>query len=43
MIAENIKKVLNFKEIKVQEVDMDPIYLSEGIWFNPSTGKTYSE
>jgi hypothetical protein len=43
MIAETIEKVLNFKEIKIEEVDMDPIYLSEGVWFDPSTGQTYSE
>ena len=43
MIAENIQKVLNFEEIKREEVDCEPIYLSDGIWMDPITGEMYSD
>lgn len=42
MIAENIQKVLNFEEIKQEEeINFEPVYLTDGIWYNPLT-KTYS-
>lgn len=43
MIAENIEKVINFKEIKYEEIDNSPIYLTEGVWLDPITGRMYSE
>ena len=43
MIADEIQKVINFEKVKVEEVDCEPIYLSDGIWMDPITGKMYSD
>jgi len=42
MIAEPIQKIINFKEIKETETDLEPVYLTDGIWLDPLTGSMYN-
>ena len=42
-IANNIQKIINFESIDKEQFNMEPIYLTDGIWFNPITNSYYEE
>lgn len=40
-MSNNIQKIINFQSIETEQINYDPIYISDGVWFNPITNSYY--